>query len=34
MLYLPGGKTNAGETSQQALCREIMEELNIVLAEK
>lgn len=31
--YLPGGKTNAGETSQQALCREIMEELNIVLAE-
>jgi 8-oxo-dGTP pyrophosphatase MutT (NUDIX family) len=29
--YLPGGKTNAGETSQAALIREIREELNISL---
>ncbi|MDF2190080.1 NUDIX domain-containing protein [Paraflavitalea sp. CAU 1676] len=29
--YLPGGKVDAGETPQQALCREIAEELNIQL---
>ena len=27
--YLPGGKIDAGETAEEALCREIMEELNI-----
>ncbi len=31
--YLPGGKVDAGETSLQALTREIKEELNIDLAE-
>lgn len=31
--YLPGGKIDAGETAQQALCREIEEELNIRLLE-
>ncbi len=30
--YLPGGKTDAGETTKQALCREIREELNTHLA--
>lgn len=29
--YLPGGKIHAGETAKQALCREIEEELNIML---
>lgn len=32
--YLPGGKVDKGETSTQALVREIMEELNIVLQEE
>ena len=31
--YLPGGKFDAGETSKQALIREIAEELNVQLAE-
>ena len=31
--YLPGGKIDAGETAQQALCREIEEELNVSLSE-
>jgi len=31
--YLPGGKIDEGETAATALCREIAEELNIVLAE-
>jgi 8-oxo-dGTP pyrophosphatase MutT (NUDIX family) len=31
--YLPGGKIDAGETTQQALCREIEEELNVSLKE-
>jgi 8-oxo-dGTP pyrophosphatase MutT (NUDIX family) len=29
--YLPGGKVDAGETSEEALCREIEEELNVAL---
>ena len=29
--YLPGGKLDEGETPEQALCREIREELNIDL---
>ena len=29
--YLPGGKVNAGETSEEALCREIAEEMNVHL---
>lgn len=29
--YLPGGKLDAGEDSRQALCREIEEELAVVL---
>lgn len=29
--YLPGGKVDEGETAQEALIREIVEELNIVL---
>ena len=29
--YLPGGKINAGETAEMALCREIAEELNVEL---
>lgn len=32
--YLPGGKIANGETASQALCREIAEELNVVLREK
>ena len=32
--YLPGGKINNGETATTALCREIAEELNIVLHER
>jgi 8-oxo-dGTP pyrophosphatase MutT (NUDIX family) len=32
--YLPGGKTNTGETSTQALCREIKEELAIEITEQ
>ena len=31
--YLPGGKIDKGETATNALCREIREELNIVLRE-
>jgi 8-oxo-dGTP pyrophosphatase MutT (NUDIX family) len=31
--YLPGGKIDNGETSKQALCREIAEELNLFLKE-
>jgi 8-oxo-dGTP pyrophosphatase MutT (NUDIX family) len=31
--YLPGGKIDEGESSAQALCREIAEELNVVLHE-
>jgi 8-oxo-dGTP pyrophosphatase MutT (NUDIX family) len=29
--YLPGGKVNAGESAKEALCREVAEELNVVL---
>lgn len=29
--YLPGGKVDVGETTQEALCREIEEELNLKL---
>ena len=32
--YLPGGKKDADETAEQALCREIAEELNVKLEEK
>jgi 8-oxo-dGTP pyrophosphatase MutT (NUDIX family) len=32
--YLPGGKTEPGESSQAALIREIQEELNICLNEE
>jgi 8-oxo-dGTP pyrophosphatase MutT (NUDIX family) len=32
--YLPGGKVDEGETATQALVREIIEELNIVLQEE
>jgi 8-oxo-dGTP pyrophosphatase MutT (NUDIX family) len=31
--YLPGGKTNEGETAKKALCREIAEELNVQLSQ-
>jgi 8-oxo-dGTP pyrophosphatase MutT (NUDIX family) len=31
--YLPGGKLAAGETAPEALCREIAEELNIIIDE-
>lgn len=31
--YLPGGKVDVNETSAQALCREIQEELNVPLHE-
>jgi 8-oxo-dGTP pyrophosphatase MutT (NUDIX family) len=31
--YLPGGKVDPAETSQQALCREIEEELNTLITE-
>jgi len=31
--YLPGGKALNGETAEEALCREIAEELNVQLAE-
>lgn len=31
--YLPGGKIDSDETAIQGLCREIAEELNILLAE-
>jgi len=29
--YLPGGKVDAGESEKEALCREIMEELNVAM---
>jgi 8-oxo-dGTP pyrophosphatase MutT (NUDIX family) len=32
--YLPGGKKDSDETAEQALCREIKEELNVKLQEK
>ena len=32
--YLPGGKKDVHETAEQALCREIEEELNVKLQEK
>lgn len=31
--YLPGGKLDTGETAKTALCREIQEELNVLLHE-
>ncbi len=31
--YLPGGKLDTGETAKTALCREIEEELNVLLHE-
>ena len=31
--YLPGGKVDPAETAQQALCREIEEELNVRITE-
>jgi ADP-ribose pyrophosphatase YjhB (NUDIX family) len=31
--YLPGGKIDHGETPQKALCREIEEEMNIIIDE-
>ena len=31
--YLPGGKTTPSETAKQALCREIAEELNVIIHE-
>ena len=31
--YLPGGKIDIDETSKKALCREIAEELNVVIDE-
>lgn len=31
--YAPGGKVDSGETSKQALCRELQEEVSIVVAE-
>jgi len=32
--YLPGGKIDVSETAAQALCREIQEELNVLLNEQ
>lgn len=32
--YLPGGKLDAGETAIRALCREIAEELNVIITAK
>jgi 8-oxo-dGTP pyrophosphatase MutT (NUDIX family) len=32
--YLPGGKRDSNETAEQALCREIEEELNVKLEKK
>jgi 8-oxo-dGTP diphosphatase len=29
--YLPGGKRECGESDEQTLCREILEELNVVI---
>jgi len=31
--YLPGGKIDEGETATRALCREIAEELNVMIGE-
>ena len=31
--YAPGGKLDSGETPEQALCRELQEEVSIVVAE-
>ena len=32
--YLPGGKIDAGETAAAALCREVLEEMNVHISEK
>jgi 8-oxo-dGTP pyrophosphatase MutT (NUDIX family) len=31
--YLPGGKIDARETAAEALCREVLEEMNVAIAE-
>jgi len=31
--YLPGGKIDAGESAVQALCREVLEEMNVCISE-
>jgi 8-oxo-dGTP pyrophosphatase MutT (NUDIX family) len=31
--YLPGGKIDAGESAAAALCREVLEEMNVVITE-
>jgi 8-oxo-dGTP pyrophosphatase MutT (NUDIX family) len=31
--YLPGGKINSNETAATALCREVLEEMNVVINE-
>ncbi|HEY2721375.1 MAG TPA: NUDIX domain-containing protein [Chitinophagaceae bacterium] len=32
--YLPGGKIDPGETASQALCREVAEEMNVIIHEE